>query len=687
MCGQENKKMSVQNTVQNLTQACIEIRQTLDSVKDQQEREKIILKHIKAYADSNLSINDFQKGLEWFNVSEGLSFQKHLSGKLIVLDFFTYCCINCMHILPDLDALEKKYTVSNGLVVVGVHSAKFSNEKDSAKILSAVQRYNISHPVVNDAKHSMWNDIGIVCWPSLVLLGPKGQPLVVLIGEGHREELFLYVKVALAYFKSLNQLSGHSIPLKPAQHLLPASRSTLLFPGKVHAFYSSKGDEKLAVSDTGNNRILVMNSQGKVEHIIGGCSPGFKDGIFHIARFNAPQGVFGEDDIIYVADTENHAIRQIDLVRKCVSTLAGTGVQGHDYSGGKLGQDQPLSSPWDVVKYKSIIFIANAGTHQIWGYFLNDSTWWTKLYNSKTCASIVGKGKEENRNNCYAHAASLAQPSGLTIAEEFDELYFADSESSALRKVALSNGKVSAACGADRNPSNLHCFGDVDGKQYEVKLQHPLGVAWDKEKKIVWLADTYNHKIKKFDPSTGTCTTVYGCDKSTAFNEPSGLAVSLNGTQLYVADTNNHSIKSINFETGYIHTIPVELPKVKQTDADSTERFSSEINEAGGKLVITFDFEFTSGLKINTEAPQKWSIVLPDGWNAQKLIGDLNTPISVDVPNIYQKVEAQTLFITLDLVVCKTSECIPKKLVVNLQVKGKSDAPAKVFIVRKLKIF
>lgn len=141
-------------------------------------------------------------------------------------------------------------------------------------------------------------------------LGPKGQPLFVLVGEGHRNELFLYTKVALAYFKSLNQISEHSLPIKLSQHLLSISKDTLLFPGKIH-LTKTKNGERIVVSDTGNNRILIMDSRGKVEHVVGGYSPAFKDGDFDTARFNAPQGICSLGDEIFVADTENHAIRKV----------------------------------------------------------------------------------------------------------------------------------------------------------------------------------------------------------------------------------------------------------------------------------------------------------------------------------------------------------------------------------------
>lgn len=130
------------------------------------------------------------------------------------------------------------------------------------------------------------------------------------MGEGHKDELLLYAKVTIAHFKSLNQISNHSLPLKPAYQLLPSSKSILLFPGKVEIL-SSEQKMKLIISDSGNNRIMITNERGKVEHIIGGYDQGFKDGDFKSAKFNSPQGICVLRNIIYVADNNNHAVRKV----------------------------------------------------------------------------------------------------------------------------------------------------------------------------------------------------------------------------------------------------------------------------------------------------------------------------------------------------------------------------------------
>ena len=344
-----------------------------------------------------------------------------------------------------------------------MHSAKFENERNSKNILSAVQRYNISHPVVNDHDMDMWEKCDVHCWPTLLLLGPRANPLVMVMGEGHKEDLKLYIKNALMYYKSVGEISEHLLPVKPASRLLSQIKKPLLFPGKVVSFVDGSGNETLAISDSGNHRILITNTDGIVKHTVGGIDSGFVDGSFAVARFNSPQGIsFRNSNTIFVADTENHSIRKINLCDGTVETVAGTGKQGNDKKGGPDGKSIELSSPWDVCVYrhtasnntvKDVLLIAMAGTHQIWALFLDKTVWWkSNKIAAGSCIAIAGNGREENRNNQYPHAASFAQPSGLALAQRNEEVFIADSESSSVRRLSLKNGMVTAVVGGNRNP-------------------------------------------------------------------------------------------------------------------------------------------------------------------------------------------------------------------------------------------
>ncbi|XP_074025751.1 NHL repeat-containing protein 2 [Leptinotarsa decemlineata] len=649
-------------------------------------------------------VEDFNPGLEWFNVTEPLSFKKHLKGKVVVLDFFTYCCINCMHIIPDLREIEKEFSVEDGLVVVGVHSAKFENEKISSNILAAVQRYNINHPVVNDANSEMWKNCDVQCWPTLLILGPNSNPIVMFTGEGHKDDLRVCIRNALKFYKENNLISNHQLPLKSAYHFLPELKGPLLFPGKITNFLDENNHELLAVSDTGNNRILILKDDGSILQQIGGRKLGFRDGNLEEAEFNNPQGlVFLNKDILFVADTENHAIRRIDLKKLKVDTVAGTGVQGQDLHGGKLWTSQAISSPWDLCIYRTpdmdltfhpdgnppvrnVLIIAMAGTHQIWALFLEDTVWWKcKKYPAGTCINIAGSGKEENRNNSYPHAAGFAQPSGLAICHTTKEVYIADSESSSVRRLHLIDGKVTPVVGGARNPNDLFAFGDKDGALFDAKLQHVLGLAISRNERILFVADTYNHKLKKVDVAENMVTsiTIPSVDikggSSTGLREPAGLCVSYDNKKLYLADTNNHSIKVLyldsNQNVNKIETMTLRKACDKVTALDKSKydiiiRNPLQVSCEGGKLIVSMDLVFENGLGLTEGAPQTWLVDLPDiTWSAVPLNGtDLkNIDLVISVPVSEHAKENNVDFI-FNLVTCTSETCLPKSFIVRLPI-------------------
>ncbi|XDV44331.1 hypothetical protein PO909_012631 [Leuciscus waleckii] len=638
----------------------------LEDLTTQQEKENLVHQYLhKIDEKEDLIIPDFEDGLEWLNTDRPLSLRKELSGKVVVLDFFTYCCINCMHLLPDLHHLEQSYSIEDGLVVVGVHSAKFPNEKILQNIRSAVLRYDITHPVVNDSDARLWQELEVSCWPTLVLLGPRGNLLFSLVGEGHRERLFLFTAAALKHYREQGLLKDHGVGIRLYRDSLPPS--ILSFPGKIAMDPSSK---RLAIADTGHHRILVVSSTGQVLHSVGGPSSGRRDGNLSEAQFSSPQGVFIKGDTVYVADTENHLVRKINLSEGKVSTLAGTGVQGTDKEGGALGPQQPISSPWDVTLGNTggdILWIAMAGTHQIWALFLEDGKL-PKGSDSKkgTCVCFAGSGNEENRNNSYPHKAGLAQPSGLALAptEPWKCLFIADSESSTIRSLSLKDGAVKHVVGGERDPMNLFAFGDVDGKGIDAKLQHPLGVSWNEDSSLLYVADSYNHKIKEVDPKTKQCRLLAGTGEAgngigpgfleSSFNEPGGLCVGEGGKLLYVADTNNHHIKVLDLETKTVSLFPIvgkpEVDSILTTATSNTPAVKklpklpksapvltmpSITVSSGQSVTLLLKLALPTGTKLTEEAPSFWSLSaegnewLLEGRAVTGSIGDLSEPISI----------------------------------------------------------
>jgi len=454
-------------------------------------------------------------GTAWLNTDRPI-YIKNLKGKVVLLDFWTYCCINCMHMIPDLKRLEAKYP--DELVVIGVHSAKFTNEKDSDNIRQAVLRYGIEHPVVNDSEFRIWRSYGVRAWPTLILINPEGYVAGVVSGEGHYELLDEAIGALIAGFSG--KMDRTSLGLALEKYKQPDT--ALFFPGKVLA-----SSNRLFISDSNHNRIVIADLNGNVTDIIGGGEAGASDGAFEEATFNKPQGMSLDGKYLYVADTENHLIRRCDLETRTVETITGTGQQAR--------------SPWDVIVVKDKLYIAMAGAHQIWVMDLKE----------RHVQPYAGSGHEGKIDGSLTESA-LAQPSGITT--DGKRLFVADSEISSIRSIDLDeNGKVETIVGLD-----LFEFGDRDGKGREVRLQHPLGVLFHEG--MLYVADTYNHKIKVIDPDKKTSETLLGNGEpgsndgvSPRFHEPGGLAIF--GNKLYIADTNNHAIRVADLSTELVNTL------------------------------------------------------------------------------------------------------------------------------------
>jgi thiol-disulfide isomerase/thioredoxin/sugar lactone lactonase YvrE len=471
-------------------------------------------------------------GVGWFNTDRPIKMAE-LKGKIVLLDFWTFCCINCMHVIPDLQRLERKY--AKELVVIGVHSAKFDNEKDSESIRQAILRYDIEHPVVNDAEFVIWNKFGARAWPFFVLIDPEGNIIGTASGEGQYETFVRAIDEQIKKFDAkLNRDE-----LKFGSERSKVKPGTLAFPGKILATA-----DRLYIADTKHHRILVTDHAGKVQHVVGGPELGAKDGDFATARFNEPQGMALKGTTLYVCDRQNHLIRQVDFDAKTVSTIAGTGKQMSHMPGGPA-LATGLNSPWDIAVDKDRLLIAMAGNHQIWA-----------LDPAKgTIGPVSGDGRENIMDGPHGRA-EFSQPSGLSI--HGDKVYVADSEISAIREVDLDpSGRVRTLVG-----TGLFKFGDKDGVGDDALLQHCIGLGWHNG--TLYVADSYNHKIKTVDPKTRAVRTFLGDGKkgnqdghNPRFHEPNGVAGW--GDKLFIADTNNHAIRVCDLKTGDVSTLAVEL--------------------------------------------------------------------------------------------------------------------------------
>lgn len=446
-----------------------------------------------------------------------------------------------MHIFPQLRKLEEKY--AQELVVVGVHSAKFPNEKDADNVLRAAQRYELKHPIVNDTEFEVWRQYACRAWPTLMFVDPAGKVIGKHEGELPFDDFDALLGQMIAEFDAKGMIDRRDLHLKPDA----LEEETLAFPGKVLA--DGPGN-RLFIADTNHNRIIISDLDGAVQAVVGSSAEDFIDGAYGSAAFNHPQGMELVGNILYVADTENHAIRTIDLSRQTVSTIAGTGEQGMDRRAIGPGAQVALSSPWDLTHHQGQLYIAMAGIHQLWRLSLADGV----------VQPHAGTGAESIENGPLA-TATLAQPSGITVGN--DLLYFADSETSSIRSAGLDPviGRVATLVGID-----LFAFGDRDGVEHHVRLQHPIGIEWHEGE--LFLADTYNHKIKRLLTLTRSVQTVLGSGATglhdgtgqhATFSEPSGLSFArFDGDRpdlLYVADTNNHAVRVADLQANRVWTL------------------------------------------------------------------------------------------------------------------------------------
>lgn len=512
----------------------------------------------------------------WLNTSRPLQ-PEDLQGRVILLDFWTFCCINCMHIVPDLQYLEQKF--GDKLTVIGVHSAKFQNEKDTQNIRNAMLRYGIHHPVVNDAEFKIWQKFGVRAWPTLILIRPDGRIANVYSGEGHREELEEDIRELIE--ESKGRLETKPLPIK-LETVSTETPSLLRFPGKLE-YAADRG--LLFISDSGHHRIIGATPEGEVRYVIGSGKEGNRDGSFAEAQFHSPQGMAYRAGVLYVADTENHTLRAVDLAASTVRTIAGTGQHGYQ-RGAKnaAGLSTPLASPWDLAFYPDgeHLTIAMAGTHQLWTYDLKQ----------KTVSVLAGNGRESIDDGAYP-LNSLSQPSGLAV--DGDALYFVDSETSSLR--VLEGGEIRTLIG-----TGLFDFGFADGEKGEALLQHALGVAVEKPGQSLLIADSYNHSIRRYDIRAKTISTLIGNGKRGQLDEPNDML--LIGDVLFIADTNHHQLR--RFSGGKLETVAleqkVEVKRQPEASLPNLKASSGPIKAAGVGIALQ------PGWKINAQAPSSLAV-------------------------------------------------------------------------------
>lgn len=560
---------------------------------------------------------EFPIGHTWFNVSRPLTLAD-LRGKAVLLDFWTAGCINCQHIIPDLMRLEAEF--ADELVVIGVHSGKYDREHEDDAVREAILRYDLEHPVVNDPDFVIWSSYGANAWPTTILVDPAGNVVGGRSGEGVYDVFHDVIRDLIAEFDDRGGIDRTRFAFVDLESAGVTS-SFLSYPSAVLA---DEANDRLFIADSGHNRILISSLDGELRDVIGTGGLGFDDGSFEEATLYEPQGLALTEDgtTLYISDTRNHALRAADLRSRSLSTIAGTGTRAYSYpEPGTAAKGTDLASPWGLVLRGDMLYIAMAGTHQIWTMDLMD----------KTLSVFAGSGAEGIEDG-PRNQATLAQPSGLA-ADEFS-LYWVDPESSSVRRTFLDGtGDVETLVG-----TGLFDFGDADGAPAVALLEHPQGIAHTGG--TLYVADTYNHKLRTVNPATGEVALVAGDDAGfldgvgvdARMNEPAGVSIA--GDRIYVADTGNHVVRVVSLADRAVSTVGLSNLAVAAQGIDArtlkVQLPAQTVSSNASALVIRISTP--DGFNLNSLAP---SMLALGSSNAPTLVpSEVSVEWSSDEPSV-----------------------------------------------------
>ena len=501
-------------------------------------------------------------GRGWLNTGGRALSLADLRGRIVVLDFWTFCCVNCLHVLDELRPLEEKY--ADSLVLIGVHSPKFEHEADAAALAAAVERYAVHHPVLDDPELATWQAYTARAWPTLVVIDPEGYIVASMSGEGHAHGLSVLVEELIAEHSAKGTLRQGDSP-----YAAPAATATALrFPGKAAVLE----DGSLIVSDTSHHELVHLEADLVTERARFG-GPGV---------LSEPQGVLtlpsdaaarvGYD--VVVADSVNHQVKGLRLADGSFTLLAGTGRQLRERSGSGSALRQDLSTPWDVAWFIDRVVVAMAGVHQLWALHLATDP-------AENTVAVLGGTSAEGIRDGAADEAWFAQPSGLAASADGRRLWVADSETSALRSLDLTDSGFVVETHVGQG---LFDFGHRDGAADQALMQHPLGVTVLPDGSVA-VSDTYNGAVRRFDPVAREVSTL-----ATGLREPSDAVVESDGegTRLVVVESAAHQL------------VRIPLPdRAQRVDglARQTQRPRQEV--AAGDVMLRVNFTPPTGQKLD----------------------------------------------------------------------------------------
>lgn len=526
----------------------------------------------------------------WINVARPLT-KADLEDRVILLNFWTYDCVSCMRVLPQIKELEKE--LGNKLTVISVHSGKFNNQKDFNAVVKASLKHGIDHAVIDDSDLKIWNNFKIKSWPTLILINPRGNIKKTYIGEKDLASLASDVKKLTNKFRY--ELNRDALPLLLEKNKI--AKRVLNYPTKIEYTknfpFKAHNAPAFFIANSGQNNILVVSLSGEIIWQIGSGKSGFRDGNFETAEFNMPAGMLYDNGKLYVADSGNHSVRLVNFKEQTIATIIGSGRKGSKFSATQTdAKDAELASPTDLEFYPSTnyIAIANAETNQILQYDIA----------KQKISAIAGGGDEGIADGKYPQN-SLAQTADLVAYN--GKLYFVDSESSSLR-VLEKDGNVKTLIG-----KGLFDFGNKNGNKNQALMQHPLGLTADDTG--IYVVDSFNHAIKKYDVASGEIRNIIGGIKgeslggnaNTKFDEPEGIVSVFD--RFYLVDSNNNRIVIISrgkLSSELLDVLPpLQLPKEGFLQYLPNLYKADEIKVADKAVILKINLK--KGWKINDLGP------------------------------------------------------------------------------------
>ena len=465
---------------------------------------------------------DLPDSLQWLNAPAPVHAVAQ-QGWLTALAFVNAGSTWSLQKLHDLQLLCAKHP--QRLRALVVHVPRFDHERDAQRVQRRLQRHGINLPVAIDADWVAWQHYGIYAWPSVLLVDGAGRVQASLHGDGPVAELDARVQA----FESelLPDAYDEMTESAPRQREVELP---LRFPIGL-----AVTPQLLYVADSGHHRILECNHAGRILRQFGSGDRDFVDGTMGAAAFRRPHGICLLRDVLYVADTGNHAVRRINLRSGDVDTLCGNGRVGTPVEGPISDpRSVSLDGPRAVAAVHDQLFIALSGDNRIWSYDLGRAR----------LTYRAGSGELKVRDGTSTYAA-FAQPVALAAVQQ--TLYVCDAVGSAIRSLQLRDDSVQTLVG--QGPWQ---FGHADGARTIAQLQDPQAIALDPDAPLLWIADTGNDRLRGLRLGGGDLTSL---ELSQPLHAPAGLAVGEGA--VWIADTDAHAVLRVDPQTGKVQHLPI----------------------------------------------------------------------------------------------------------------------------------